>query len=70
EIGEVEAHHEERYKKILARLENGTLYKREKPIEWKCSKCGYVHVGTEPPEKCPSCHHERGYYWPKNESDL
>ncbi|MFH0835474.1 MAG: rubrerythrin family protein, partial [Candidatus Micrarchaeota archaeon] len=47
EIGEVEAHHEERYKKILARLENGTLYKREKPIEWKCSKCGYVHVGTE-----------------------
>jgi len=69
-VAKVEAKHEERYKKILARLENGTLYKRDAPIEWKCSKCGYVHVGVEPPEKCPSCKHERGYYWPKNESDL
>ena len=69
-VSKVEERHEERYRRILARLEAGTLYKREKPIEWKCSKCGFVYTGTEPPEKCPSCQHERGYYWPKNESDL
>ena len=22
---------------------------------WKCSVCGYIHVGEEPPEKCPAC---------------
>jgi len=22
---------------------------------WRCSVCGYVHVGAEPPEKCPNC---------------
>ena len=23
--------------------------------KWKCSVCGYVHEGEEPPEKCPVC---------------
>lgn len=22
---------------------------------WRCSVCGYVHVGDMPPEKCPKC---------------
>jgi uncharacterized membrane protein len=22
---------------------------------WKCSVCGYIHVGEDPPEKCPAC---------------
>ncbi|MHC1721045.1 MAG: rubredoxin-like domain-containing protein [Clostridiaceae bacterium] len=22
---------------------------------WKCSVCGYVHEGTDAPEKCPKC---------------
>ncbi len=70
EIANVEVEHENRYKKILARLKEGTLYKREKPIKWKCLKCGYVHEGMEPPETCPSCSHPRGYYWPQSEGDL
>lgn len=65
EVGEVEEHHEKRYKKLLEMLENGALYKREKPIKWKCSECGYIHEGTEPPEKCPSCKHPREYYEPE-----
>ncbi|MFH1581205.1 MAG: rubredoxin-like domain-containing protein [Pseudomonadota bacterium] len=23
--------------------------------QWKCTVCGYVHTGPEPPEKCPVC---------------
>ena len=23
--------------------------------KWKCSVCGYIHTGDEPPEKCPVC---------------
>lgn len=64
QIGKIEAHHRERYKKLLAHVESGTVFKREKPIEWKCSLCGYIHEGTEPPPKCPSCKHPKEYYEP------
>jgi len=66
QIAKVEAEHRERYKKLLEMVEKGTVYKREKPIKWKCSKCGYIHEGTEPPEKCPSCKHPKEYYEPAN----
>jgi len=23
--------------------------------KWKCLECGYIHTGSEPPEKCPIC---------------
>ncbi len=23
--------------------------------KWKCTVCGYIHTGDEPPEKCPVC---------------
>ena len=65
EISEVEKHHEERYRRLLKLLEEGKIYKRDKPIAWKCSKCGYIHKGTEPPETCPSCKHPKEYYEPE-----
>jgi len=65
EIAEVERHHEARYKKLLEMVEKGKVYKRDKPIRWKCSKCGYIHEGTEPPEECPSCKHATEYYEPE-----
>ena len=65
QIAKVEKEHENRYKKLLEMVENGTLYKRDKPIRWKCAKCGYIHEGTEPPEKCPSCKNEKEYYEPE-----
>lgn len=64
-VAKVEEQHRNRYKKLLEMLENGTLYKRDKPIRWKCSICGYIHEGTEPPPKCPSCKHPREYYEPE-----
>ncbi len=65
QIAKVEKEHENRYNKLLEMIENGTVFKREKPIRWKCSKCGYIHEGTEPPEKCPSCQHEKEYFEPE-----
>jgi len=23
--------------------------------KWRCTVCGYIHVGETPPEKCPVC---------------
>ena len=61
-IAKAEEHHEERFKKILEQLEKGTFFKKEEEVEWVCLECGYVHLGIEPPEKCPSCDHQRSYY--------
>ena len=64
QIGKIELHHRERYKKLLEMVERGTVFKRDEPIEWKCSICGYRYDGTEPPPKCPSCQHPKEYYEP------
>jgi rubrerythrin len=66
QVAKIEAHHRERYKKILEMVEAGTVYRREQPIKWKCSVCGYTYEGTEPPRKCPSCEHPQQYYEPAN----
>jgi rubrerythrin len=66
QIAKIEQHHRDRYKKLLEMVKEGSVFKREKPIKWKCSICGFVHEGTEPPPKCPSCKHSREYYEPAN----
>lgn len=66
QIGKVEKEHRERYKKLLKRVEDGTVFIRDEPIRWKCSKCGYIHEGKEPPKKCPSCKHPKEYYEPED----
>ncbi len=66
QIAKVEAHHRDRYKNLLKMVETGTVYKREQPIKWKCSICGYTNEGTEPPLKCPCCKHPKEYYEPAN----
>ncbi|MDK2883014.1 MAG: hypothetical protein PWP58_1350 [Bacillota bacterium] len=68
EIAEVEAAHEERYRKLLQRLKEGTLFTRSTPIKWRCRNCGYIHEGTEPPEVCPACAHPRAFYEPAAEN--
>lgn len=31
--------------------------------KWKCSVCGYVHTGDEPPETCPVCGADRSKFF-------
>lgn len=66
-IAVAEKHHEERYKKILAKLEAGQIFKRDEPVEWTCRECGYVHTGANAPDKCPSCDHAQSFYQVKCE---
>jgi len=62
EIAEVEENHEKRYRKLLENVKNGTVFKRDVDVEWKCRNCGYVHHGKEAPETCPACKHPQSYY--------
>ncbi len=66
QVSKIEAHHLERYKKLQAMVEAGTVYKREKLIKWKCTMWGYVAEDTSPPQVCPSCEHPRKFYEPAN----
>lgn len=62
EVAKVEKHHEERYKKLAENIEKGTVFKKDKPVQWKCNNCGYIHEGQEAPSSCPACAHPQSYF--------
>ncbi|MCR4427526.1 MAG: rubrerythrin family protein, partial [Firmicutes bacterium] len=62
EIGEVEEQHERRYLALRKNVLEGTVFKKEQPVRWKCRNCGYVHEGPEAPSVCPACAHPQSYY--------
>jgi rubrerythrin len=62
EIAEVEAFHEKRYRKLLANVTKGEVFKKKAPVKWHCTNCGYIHEGTEAPQQCPACKYAQSYY--------
>ncbi|MFO7952024.1 MAG: rubrerythrin family protein [Bacteroidales bacterium] len=61
-IAVAEKQHEKRYLGLMANIENGTVFKKDKPIKWFCRNCGYVHEGEEAPKVCPSCDHPQAHF--------
>ena len=61
-VGKVEKAHEERYRKLLENIEQGLVFKRGDVYMWKCRNCGYIHVGKEAPQVCPTCKHPQAYF--------
>lgn len=61
-IAEIEGHHRQRFEAYLKQVQDGTVWKREKPIKWQCMVCGYIFEGTEPPKVCPACDHPQCHY--------
>jgi rubrerythrin len=62
EIARVEEGHEKRYLALAANVKNGSVFKKDKTVKWRCRNCGYIHEGAEAPETCPACFHPRAYY--------
>ena len=47
------------------------MTKEDTGKRWRCSICGYVAAGSEPPDKCPVCGASRDKFEPvQGESDL
>lgn len=61
-IAVAELNHKQRYEDLLKNLEEGSTFKKSEGVWWVCRECGYIHFGTEAPEKCPSCDHPQAYY--------
>ena len=61
-IAVAEKQHEKRYLGLLANIEAGTVFKKDKPVVWRCLNCGYLHEGEEAPKVCPACAHKQEYF--------
>lgn len=61
-IAIAEKQHEKRYLALRENIEKDRVFKKEKVVRWKCRNCGYIHEGTEAPEKCPACAHPKAYF--------
>ena len=57
QVAAIEKEHEERYRKLLANIEEGIVFSRDGDMVWICRNCGHIHVGKEAPEVCPVCAH-------------
>jgi rubrerythrin len=65
-IAAIEKKHEERYKKLLANIENSTVFVKDGKVYWKCLKCGHIHEGVNAPKLCPVCKHPQAYFEVQN----
>ncbi|MDR1326725.1 MAG: rubrerythrin family protein [Treponema sp.] len=67
-VGAIEKEHEERYKKLLANIENGLVFSKEQDTIWQCSNCGHIVIGKQAPAACPVCAHPQSYFQVKPEN--
>ena len=67
-VAAIEKEHEERYRKLLANIEEGIVFSRDGEMIWKCKNCGHIHVGPKAPEVCPVCAHPQAYFEIKAEN--
>ena len=61
-VGKIEKEHEERYRKLLENLENGSVFEKDGEVYWICQNCGHIHKGKTPPKVCPVCAHPQSYF--------
>ena len=61
-IAVAEKQHEKRYLDLAKNIADGKVFKRDKPVVWRCLNCGYLHEGTEAPNVCPACVHPQAHF--------
>ncbi len=61
-ISAIEKTHGDRFGKFAQLMEQNKLFISDVETGWICLNCGYVYTGTNAPEKCPVCDHDKGYF--------
>lgn len=67
-VGEIEKHHEERYRKLLKNIEDEVVFSRDGDSIWICRNCGHIVVGKSAPKVCPVCAHPQSFFQLKSEN--
>ena len=68
QVGAIEKEHEERYRKLLANIEQGIVFSRDGDCIWQCSNCGHIVIGPVAPDICPVCDHPQAFFQLKAEN--
>ena len=61
-VGEIEKHHEERYRALLSNVEMQKVFEKGEMTMWECRNCGHLVMGNKAPEVCPVCAHPQSYF--------
>ena len=61
-VGEIEKAHEERYRKLLANINDKKVFSSDGDTIWVCRNCGHIVIGKDAPEACPVCNHPQSYF--------
>ena len=61
-VGEIEKHHEERYRTLLKNIETAQVFEKSEVKVWECRNCGHIVVGTKAPDVCPVCNHPQSFF--------
>ncbi|MCP4612566.1 MAG: rubrerythrin family protein [Planctomycetes bacterium] len=61
-IAIAEARHRDRYVALEKNIKDGKVFKKDQPVKWICSNCGYIHEGPEAPKTCAACAHPQAHF--------
>lgn len=61
-IAGVEQMHEQRYLRLLERMESGQVFEQPDPVEWMCRKCGFTINSKSAPKRCPVCGADQSWF--------
>ena len=67
-VGEIEKHHEERYRTLLKNIEDEVVFSKDEDTIWICRNCGHIVIGKKAPKVCPVCAHPQSYFEVKAEN--
>lgn len=68
QVGAIEKHHEERFRKLLKNIDDEVVFSRDEEKIWICRNCGHVVVGKKAPGICPVCAHPQSFFEIKAEN--
>jgi rubrerythrin len=63
-IAKVEKEHEDRFRRLLDHVVDGTVFQRGEKIFWRCLECGHIHEGAAAPKACPVCLKPQAWFEP------
>ena len=66
QVADIEQNHEERFRKLLAGIENREVQADsqagDSATRWECLNCGHIFEGEKAPEICPTCKREQSFF--------
>jgi len=61
-VAEIEKKHEERFLGLINQMQEGTIFAKDKEVEWICLNCGNHVTSINAPEVCPVCEKPQAYF--------